>query len=174
MSIVVMDVESDGQIIGDHSMVCFGAVIVDREKKLDKTFYGEVKPISPFYNESSLAISGFSREEHMKFNEPKIVMKQFAEWLNENCKGKPVLFSDNNGYDASWANFYFHKFYGSNPFGWSSRRIGDIFCGAENDLHYAWKKHRRTKHTHNPVDDAMGNAEALIYLLDKYNMKIPK
>ena len=25
-------------------------------------------------------------------------------------------------------------------------------------------KHRKTKHTHHPVDDAMGNAEALLYL----------
>jgi hypothetical protein len=25
-----------------------------------------------------------------------------------------------------------------------------------------WKKFRITKHTHNPVDDAVGNAEALL------------
>ena len=37
MSYIVVDVESDGGIIGENSMVCFGAVIVD--KKLDKTFY---------------------------------------------------------------------------------------------------------------------------------------
>jgi hypothetical protein len=31
-----------------------------------------------------------------------------------------------------------------------------------------------TKHTHNPVDDARGNAEALLYLFKKYNMIYPK
>ena len=53
---------------------------------------------------------------------------------------------------------------GKNPFGWSSRRIGDLFCGFYNDMFYKWKKHRITSHTHNPVDDAKGNAEALLYL----------
>ena len=117
--------------------------------------------------ESALAISGFSREEHLKFDDPVVVMKEFAKWLAINSNGQPILISDNNGYDSSWINYYFHKYYGSNPFGWSSRRIGDLFCGAEYDLRYRWKKHRISKHTHNPVDDAMGNAEALLYLLTK-------
>jgi hypothetical protein len=29
----------------------------------------------------------------------------------------------------------------------------------------AWKRHRRTTHDHNPVNDAVGNAEALRTLL---------
>ena len=59
MSYIVVDVESDGGIIGENSMVCFGAVIVD--KKLDKTFYGRTAPISDKYNPEALAVSGFSR-----------------------------------------------------------------------------------------------------------------
>ena len=31
--------------------------------------------------------------------------------------------------------------------------------------HTSWKKFRKTKHTHNPVDDAKGNAEALKHIL---------
>lgn len=58
---VVVDVESDGGIIGDHSMVCFGAVVLDRQ--LQTTFYGQTKPISQLYDPQALAISGFSREE---------------------------------------------------------------------------------------------------------------
>ena len=37
---IVVDVESDGQIIGINSMVCFGAVLV--EPGLTKTFYGKI------------------------------------------------------------------------------------------------------------------------------------
>ena len=160
MSYIVVDVESDGGIIGENSMVCFGAVIVD--KKLDKTFYGRTAPISDKYNPEALAVSGFSREEHEKFIEPHVTMSLFAKWINDNSKGRPILISDNNGYDASWINYYFLKYYGSNPFGWSSRRIGDLFCGFYKDSQYQWKKHRKTKHTHHPVDDAKGNAEALL------------
>ena len=165
MSYIVVDVESDGGIIGENSMVCFGAVIVD--KKLDKTFYGRTAPISDKYNPEALAVSGFSREEHEKFIEPHVTMSLFAKWINDNSKGQPILISDNNGYDASWINYYFLKYYSSNPFGWSSRRIGDLFCGFYKDSHYQWKKHRKTKHTHHPVDDAKGNAEALLYLVEQ-------
>lgn len=84
MSYIVVDVESDGAIIGENSMVCFGAVIVD--KKLDKTFYGRTAPISDKYNPEALAVSGFSREEHEKFIEPHVTMSLFAKWINDNSK----------------------------------------------------------------------------------------
>lgn len=162
MSLIVVDVESDGPLLGVNSMVCLGAVIVD--KKLDKTFYGKTAPISKQYVPEALAISGFSRKEHEKFDNPKEVFENFAKWIKDNSKGKPILISDNNGYDASWINWYFHTYTGNNPFGWSSRRIGDLFCGFYNNLYYNWKQHRKTSHDHNPVNDAKGNAEALLYL----------
>jgi hypothetical protein len=31
---------------------------------------------------------------------------------------------------------------------------------------------RRTKHSHNPVDDAKGNAEALLTMKEKFGLKI--
>jgi len=162
---VVVDIESDGPLQGINSIVCFGAIIV--EPTLTKTFYGQCRPISKVYNAEALAISGFTRKEHESFEEPKVVFERFDKWLRENIQGQPVLFSDNNGYDASWVNWYFHYFLNKNPFGWSSRRIGDLFCGFEKDLYYKWKQHRISKHTHDPVDDARGNAEALLYLLNK-------
>ena len=60
---------------------------------------------------------------------------------------------------------YFHRFTGRNPFGFSGRRIGDLYCGLVRDMSKAteWKQFRRTRHTHDPVDDAKGNAEALLH-----------
>jgi len=162
MSYIAVDVESDGQIIGINSMVCFGAVIV--EQGLNRTFYGQTAPIGTHYVPEALAISGFTRKEHERFDYPMEVMEDFAKWIKDNSKGSPILVSDNNGYDASWINYYFHTCLGRNPFGWSSRRIGDMFAGFMNDPYYRWKKHRKTSHTHHPVDDAKGNAEALLYL----------
>ena len=169
---IVLDVEADGAYVGDFSMVSFGAVAVDKE--LDKTFYGKVKPISEQWNPEALAISGFSREEHEGFDDPKVVMMQFVEWLSQ---FKHVTFvSDNNGFDWQWMNYYLHKYAGTNPFGFSSRRIGDIYCGllSKWNANREWKqKYRKTKHTHNPVDDAMGNAEALLAFRDEYDFKFP-
>ncbi len=160
MSLFIVDVESDGPIPPKYSMVCFGVVKLIPE--LNKTFFGLTKPISDIWSPDALEISGFSREQHLNFEDPVEVMRLFAEWLQENSKGRPTLISDNNGYDASWINYYFHTYYGSNPFGWTSRRIGDLYCGMMKDTYANWKFLRVTRHSHNPLDDAMGNAEALL------------
>lgn len=44
MSWIMVDIEADGPIPGDYSMVSFGAVVV--EPGLERTFYGELRPIS--------------------------------------------------------------------------------------------------------------------------------
>ncbi len=162
---IVVDVEADGPIPGPYSMVSFGAVIVD--DRLETTFYGEVSPISDKWIPEALAISNISREQHLKFSAPIIVMQSFDNWIKNNTKGQPIFITDNNGFDFAFMNYYFHTYVGYNPFGWSSRRIGDLFCGYMNDSHYKWKRHRKAVHTHHPVDDAKGNAEALLYLRDQ-------
>ncbi len=169
--LVCVDVESDGRFMPDYSIVCFAAVIV--EPTLSKVFYGKMRPISDNFDPEALSVSGFSREEHLTFDEPEKVMKEFADWLKINAGNKPIGISDNNGYDFGIClNYYFHKFYGSNPFGWTSRRIGDLFCGAEHDLYYKWKQHRISESNHNPLNDCVANAEALLYLSKTYNIKL--
>ena len=87
----------------------------------------------------------------------------FNEWLKKVCVGtSPIFVSDNPAFDFPWINFHFHHLMNFNPFGWSARRIGDYYAGLCGDFRNAskWKKLRITKHTHHPVDDAMGNAEA--------------
>ena len=163
MSYIVVDVEADGPIPGKYSMVCFGAVVV--EPSLTKTFYGKTKPISETWVPEALAVSGFAREQHLEFDDPFAVMTNFDRWLQENSQGKPTFISDNNSFDWQWINYYFHYYLGKNPFGFSSRRIGDLYCGFRRDasLNQEWKKRfRKTRHDHNPVNDAKGNAEALL------------
>lgn len=173
MSYIVVDVEADGEIPHKYSMVCFGAVIV--EPSLSKTFYGETKPISDKFVPDALAVSGFSRDQHLTFNEPKQVMEDFAAWLEQNSVGRPIFISDNLAFDWQWINWYFHWFIGKNPFGFSGRRIGDLYCGMKMDtgLNSEWKKlYRKTRHDHNPVNDAKGNAEALLSF-KRMGLKLP-
>jgi hypothetical protein len=119
-----------------------------------------------------LAISGFSREEHETFDNPLEVMKNFEKWIKDSSYGKPMFISDNNGYDFSFINYYFHYYLGKNPFGFSSRRIGDLYCGMVKDGFAKWKHLRATTHNHNPVNDAKGNAEALLKMKEM-GLKIP-
>jgi len=161
MSFIIVDVEADGPIPAEFSMVSFGAVLFD--ETLRNTFYGQMRPTSDRFLPEALAVSGFSRDQHLTFDEPKGVMEKFASWLEEHSKGRPVFVSDNLAFDWRFINYYFHRFLGQNPFGFSGRRIGDIYAGLVKDAYKAteWKKYRVTQHTHNPVDDARGNAEAL-------------
>jgi hypothetical protein len=161
MTLISVDVEADNTSPASGSMVCFGAVIVN---DFTKTFYGQTASIIQKYNPEALAISGFSREEHEKFEDPQLVMARFRLWVFENSPSRPIFVSDNPAFDWQWINYYFDLYDIKNPFGFSARRIGDLYCGLVKDAskNHEWKKkYRRTKHTHNPVDDAMGNAEAI-------------
>jgi hypothetical protein len=82
MTYIMVDIEADGPIPSDYSMVCFGAIVV--EPSLDRTFYK----------------------------------------------------------------------------------------GVVKDMFVNFKHLRKTKHTHNPVDDARGNAEALLQIKEQYGLKI--
>jgi len=170
MSYIVVDVEADGEIPHKYSMVCFGAVIVD--DNLDKTFYGKTKPISDLWIPDALAVSGFSREEHLKFDEPAKVMKEFDEWIKANSKGHPIFISDNPAFDWQWINYYFHTYLEKNPFGFSARRIGDLYCGLVKDTRAKWKHLRKTVHDHDPRNDAKGNAECLLHFRDELGLKV--
>lgn len=79
-----------------------------------------------------------------------------------------------NCFDWQFINYYMHRYLMANPFGFSGRRINDIYSGlvgsgfSQNE----WKRlYRRTAHTHHPVDDAKGNAEALLAFREKLNFK---
>jgi hypothetical protein len=170
MSYIVVDIEADGPIPHKYSMVSLGAIIV--EPTLKKTFYGQTRPISDLWVPEALAVSGFCREEHEKFDDPADVMEKFAQWIKQNSVSHPIFISDNLAFDWQWINYYFHYFIGRNPFGFSGRRIGDMYAGLTKDTRKKWKHLRKTAHTHHPVDDAKGNAEVLLYMRDELGLKI--
>ena len=160
MSYVMVDIEADGPIPGDYSMVSFGAVIVD--VRLDRTFYATLAPISDKWLPDALSVSGFSREATLKFSDPATEMGRFEAWLKDNIQDRPLFVADNNGFDWQFINWYFHHFLGANPFGHSSANLGSLYKGLVKDTFVNFKHLRQTKHTHHPVDDARGNAEALL------------
>ena len=170
MTYIMVDIESDGPIPAEYSMICFGAVIVD--EPLNRTFYGKLKPVSDQWIPDALKVSGFSREEILQFDDPQAVMENFSKWLTLYCKNQPIFISDNNGFDWQFINYYFYRFLGKNPFGYSSTNLGSIYKGLVKDTSKNFKHLRKTTHTHNPVDDVLGNAEALLYMKKEMGLKI--
>ena len=169
---IAVDVEADGPIPGDYSMVWFGAVIV--EPGLARTFEGKLQPISKYYREDALKISGLTREETEKFEKPLVVMNLFFRWIKENLKPdeRPIFISDNNGFDWMFICWYFYHFMGENPFGHSSANINWLYKGIVKNFYKSFKFMREKPHDHNPVNDAKGNAEAFIKIAALANIKI--
>lgn len=138
-TLVFVDVEAKGPAPNCGRMTEFGAVC---------------SPESYFY--------GGSDDEQ--------TMREFADWLAANVDGNPVFISDNPAYDWQWINCAFWGAGIPNPFGHSARRIGDYYAGLAGRFWNAsgWKRHRKTPHDHNPVNDAMGNYEAFQKLIALY------
>ncbi|RPH93280.1 MAG: hypothetical protein EHM72_16485 [Calditrichaeota bacterium] len=118
MSYFMVDVEADGPIPADYSMICFAA------------------------------------------------------WIAAHSRGRPQFISDNNGFDWQFVNWYFYHFIGRNPFGHSSVNLGSLYKGLVGDTLQNFKHLRKTPHTHHPLDDARGNAEAFLSMIEQYHLKI--
>ena len=150
-------------------VIQIGAVVV--EPGLSRTFCTPVMlPMFDAYNQGAYDSIGMTREEHL-LGEITVEegFSRMRDWVSSLGDPKPVLVSDNPAFDWQWINFGFHHFHGTNPFGHSARRIGDMWSGMKNKIgdHSSWKKLRVTRHTHHPLDDAMGNAEALLRIWDR-------
>ena len=183
-----VDVESDGPAPGLYSMICFGVVEIDFDVLPDYSFqetfdlatycpstYHTLSPISEKWDPESLSISGFTREQHKTFEDPESSIKRFLIWMDHSTEGatvRPIFISDNNGYDWMFMCYYLWRFGGRNPFGFSSANINSLYKGIQKDWFASFKRFRKTKHTHNPVDDAMGNAEAFVHIIKTSGIKL--
>lgn len=171
MSWYSADVECDGPMPGPYSMLSLGVVkiVPDLDRAwADNSFYAELRPISEHCDAEALAVSGLDRRALVENGtDPAEAMGHLAAFLERTSAGRPVFVADNPGFDFAFVNWYFHSFHGSNPFGWSARRIGDLWAGMQGRADASWTHLRRTAHTHNALDDARGNAEAVVAMVER-------
>lgn len=163
MSWIMVDVETDGPCPGIFSMISIGAVVV--EPSLNRTFFAQLRPLQDgSFEPEALKVNGLTREQTLQFPPALKAMHDFAAWLAANGGKKPMFISDNNGFDWQFVNYYFHRYVDKNPFGHSSTNLGSLYKGLAKNMTVNFKHLRRTKHTHHPVDDARGNAEAFLHM----------
>lgn len=157
-NLVFMDCEARGVSPVNGTLAEFGAVhFVTR-----RSFLGELYENSPDPGNPAVPLIG-----KMIFT-PQATAAAFAAWLKETVRGRPVFVSDNPAYDFMWIAALFDEAGMENPFGHSGRRISDFWAGTQGNWSdtQAWKRFRKTKHDHNPVNDAMGNVEAFERILE--------
>jgi hypothetical protein len=154
----VVDCEATGPCPGIGELTEFGAVhCTTRQTFHGVLFESEPDPEQPTHS----IITG------REFDQAE-VFAAFEHWIKSLSDGPHGMISDNPAYDFQWINYGFHHTLGRNPFGHSARRIGDFYAGLMGDWFKSkgWKRLRVTPHDHNPVNDAMGNVEALDRLFE--------
>jgi hypothetical protein len=172
MMYIMVDVEATGPVPGLFSMTELGAVIVDRE--MNKTFYGRFSPLEDAgFIPEALAVTDRTMEELETWPDPQKTMWAFETWVNTHSRNsRPIFISDNNGFDWQYVNYYFWKFCNRNPFGHSSNNLANIYGGLNKKVRQNIRPLRKTAHTHHPVDDARGNVEALLRLVNEMGLEI--
>ena len=152
-----VDCEAYGPCPALGRLTWFGAVRYNPEAAFDAlpTFDGLVEPDRARDQDGPRTTAS---EYHNRVLE---VFAAFDAWLALYGRAH-TLVSDNPAFDWQWINDGFWRALGRNPFGHSARRVGDFYAGLVGDFRQTqdWKRLRVTKHDHNPVHDALGNAEA--------------
>lgn len=173
MKYIIVDIESDGPVPGDYSMLSLGACTLDEP---EETWYGTMKPLegAKFLSKAVdfLRENGLDRDELVAVALPAfMVIHEFKGWLTKVAKGDRLRFvADNAGFDWMFVAWYLQHFVDDNPFGFSPLSITSLYAGISGDVKRSSeykKKYRTVKHTHNALDDARGNAGALRTLANK-------
>lgn len=174
----LVDVEATGPSPANSVMTEFGVV----EYETRQWFHGKIWDATPLPENPALSVATernprYTTTKSGQWKSPpksqgtheKFVFEALRFWLGSFGGNRSVFVSDNPGFDFQWMSYGFDSVGMNNPFGHSSRRIGDFAAGLAGDWREQskWKKLRVTRHDHNPVHDAKGNAEALAELLKK-------
>lgn len=165
---VIVDCEASGPCPGFGSMISFGAFVA--EPDLLRGFRSAtIHPYSDRHVEAAYASIGMSHDQHVVTATQTLdeAIGAFDGWLKGLGTDRVVFWSDNPAFDWQWINHGFASAGLVNPFGFSARRIGDLYAGLKRNVGntQGWKSLRRTAHDHDPLNDAKGNAEALVALL---------
>jgi hypothetical protein len=133
------------------------------------TFYRELKPISADFDPAALKVSRLDRDSLSREGaDPTGAMRDAAEWLHAHSSGaRPVMVGYPAVFDWMFIHWYFVRFIGESPFGFSGaldiktmyqqKARVTLDLAGRNDL--PPKLAASQRHTHNALDDAVEQAE---------------
>ena len=167
-----IDVEASGPAPLHGDMISFAAVVI--EEGLGRSFAsGNMRPECEHFWPEAYAAIGMTREEHLAASYSiRDRILAFADWLEglRVPNRRYIMVSDNPGFDFQWMNFELMNHVGQQLLGFSARRIGDVWSGLRKRPNetVTWRRFRVTPHDHDPLNDAMGNAEAWLEMWRHY------
>lgn len=171
------DIEADGPIPGQYSMLSFGLAVAasfdgvtfEARDPGAASFYRELRPITPEFDARALAVSGLNREVLIQDGvDPAVAMRDATHWVRAQAGDlRPVMVGYPIVFDWMFLHWYFVRFAGESPFGFSSaldmktmyqqKARVTLDRAGRNDLPAEFSSPRT--HTHNARDDAAEQAD---------------
>lgn len=169
---VSVDVETSGPVPGIYSLLSIGACLVSDPTQ---AIYIELQPDGLKHDLEALLVTGLDLTKlESEGLPPQVAMLELENWLAQVCPvgQKAVFVGLNAPFDWSFINYYFHKYAGSNPFGFTAVDMKAYYMGATN---CRWEETKSSKMTarlnpqsspnHNALDDAQFQAELFALML---------
>ena len=176
---VSIDVESDGPIPIQNSMLALGAVAFTDDGRILGEYNVNLKPIPGAVQDPGTMEWWATQEAAWKFVTsrtvtPEVGMRTFRQW----CAGLLTLGHGDRlvpvcapvGYDFTFLYVYLMKFGGESPFRFSALDVRSFLAGFRGVRWFRtskrhWKKEwfkGTPNHTHKPLDDAKGQGMAFM------------
>jgi hypothetical protein len=175
------DIESNGPIPGDFSMLSLGAAAFTPDGTLISTFSANLRNLPKasedpdtmkFWQDNQEAYSATRQD----MRDPKQAMEQFVSWVNKQ-PGKPVFVGYPAGFDFLFVYWYIRHFGLASPFSFSALDIKTFAMAIMKTEYRKSTKKNMPKHwfpddphTHIAVDDAIEQGKLFINML-KENTK---
>lgn len=179
-----VDIETDGPIPAEYSMLSFGIVeagihdgIRYASPDAPQEFYAELKPLpNAKFDAEALAVNRLSREslQHTG-DEPEVAMSRAASWIGQHADGRrPVMVGSPASFDWMFLHWYFVKFLGRSPFGYSSCFDLKTMIAVKTRVPIAQASVKHlpgwlmgtSPRTHNALDDARNQAQAFSNVIE--------
>lgn len=169
---ISVDIEASGPSPGTGSLVSIGACLVHDPAT---SFYRELRPIPGLpWDPEAEAVHGLRRDQLAADGiAPDRAMREFAGWIGTVCAGgDPIFVGFNAPFDWMFVADYFHRFFGSNPFGVAAIDVKSLFMGRQRS---SWRETRKSNvlrifpvpdwDPHHALDDAIAQADLMRQLL---------
>jgi len=170
------DVEADGPIPGQNSMLSFGSAAYLKNKKLISTFEVNLECLDGAVADPNTEKWWATQAEAWEYcrsnpQEPEEAMNRYVAWI-ASLPGKPVFVGYPVSYDFMFVYWYLMKFVGRSPFSHSALDVKTLaMIAMKSDFGKATKEFMPKKwfdelpHTHKALDDAISQGALFCNIL---------
>lgn len=178
---ISVDVETDGPIPGEYSMLSLGAAAFSKGNTSPIILFGVNLETLPDAKQNPDTMKWWKTQPgaweacRKNLRSPAEAMSRFVEWVDyvaDREQAKPVLIAYPSGFDFLFVYWYLIKFTGKSPFSFSAVDIKTYAMALmKQGYRESTKKHMpkhwfsEAPHTHCAVDDAIEQGQLFMNML---------